>query len=118
MHLPTSWERRLFSLLGAPTTPANLGFIRAWQRAEGGTAAFNPLNTTLDLHGARDYNTAHVKNYRDAVQGIAATGLTLTNGFYPGLVASFVRGTETTAQRVARHRGEITIWGTNPDAIR
>lgn len=116
--LPARWVTRLLSLIDAPATVGNVGFIRAWQRAEGGTAAFNPLNTTLELHGATDYNRVHVKNYRSGIDGIAATALTLANGFYPHLLSDLQLGSFTVTQLVARNRHEIKIWGTNPDAIR
>lgn len=53
---------------------------RAWQaqmQAEGGSAHFNPFNTTLSMPGATDFNSVHVKNYVSAKQGIEATVKTL-----------------------------------------
>lgn len=116
--LPARWIVRLLSLLDAPATLDTVRFIGAWQRAEGGTAAFNPLNTTLRVWGSSDYNTVHVQNYRDGVSGIAATALTLVNGFYPGLVRDLRAGNLSVEQMVSRNRHEIKTWGTNPDAIR
>lgn len=71
------WEQQLLAELGAPVTPNTLNFLRAWQRAEGGTAAFNPLNTTLSAPGATAYNSVGVRDYPSANEGIRATAQTL-----------------------------------------
>lgn len=85
----------------------------AWARAEGGTARFNPFNTTEPWPGASEYNTAGVKNYPSAQAGIAATVATLRNGFYPGLVRDFTSPRGLTARQiVARNAGELNTWGT------
>jgi cytochrome c peroxidase len=64
--------------------------------AEGGTAAFNPWNTTLWMPGATAYNTfgnnEHVYNYPNAAVGIVATVDTLTNGYYPAILTHFKAG--------------------------
>jgi hypothetical protein len=85
----------------------------AWTRAEGGTAAFNPFNTTEPWPGATDYNTALVKNYPTASAGIAATVKTLRNGYYPGLVRDFRKPYLLSARKlVTRNAAELDKWGT------
>jgi hypothetical protein len=51
----------------------------AWMQAEGGSAKFNPLNTTLKEPGSTTLagNTAGVQNYVSGGQGIDATAKTL-----------------------------------------
>ncbi len=106
------WANQLLGALGAPATPARLRFLAAWQKCEGGTAAFNPLNTTMPLLGASDYNGAHVKNYRDELQGLAATLLTLRLDYYHGLVQA-LRAPNLTAVQIAQ-KGALGLdtWGT------
>lgn len=53
----------------------------AWQRAEGGTASFNPWNTTQDWAGATIYNSIGVRNYASREDGIAATVTTMEYGY-------------------------------------
>jgi hypothetical protein len=78
--------------IGAPASTANLHACLAWQTAEGGSATWNPWNTTQPAKGASDYNSAHVKNYPDRATGITATVHTLMNGFYPHVLAQFRAG--------------------------
>lgn len=111
-HLPPHWERRLLDVLGAPVTLESLKLLDAWQRAEGGTARWNPLNTTYGLFGATDYNKVGVKNYRRATEGVCATALTLVNGYYRGIVGDLQRGTLTAREVVTRNAREFDTWGT------
>ena len=116
-HLPFMWKFRLLRAIKARGVKQNRRLLEAWARAEGGTAAYNPLNTTQPWPGATDYNTVHVKNYPNGAAGITATAITLTNGHYPGLVVDLKQGAKTAEQIVADRRDEIKVWGTNPDTI-
>jgi hypothetical protein len=77
--------------VGAPATETNLNLLKAWQASEGGTAAYNPFNTTRDskAQGQSNYNTFgsgyHVRNYPNFQVGVATTVATLRN--YPGVIA-------------------------------
>jgi hypothetical protein len=71
------WVRDLLGALAVPGTYNNALSLIAQMQAEGGSAKFNPLNTTRDMPGATDYNTVHVKNYRSYGQGIDASARTL-----------------------------------------
>jgi hypothetical protein len=75
--------------IGAPVTPTNIGLLRSWQQAEGGTAAWNPWNTTqrIAVPGVTDYNTTGVKNYPTESAGVTATVSTLLNGKYNPVVS-------------------------------
>ena len=105
-----NWERQLLRRLGAPVTKENLRFLSAWQRAEGGSARFNPLNTTQHAAGAGSYNSVGVRNYRNAQQGLSATLKTLLNGRYTGIVNGLKNGAP--AGQLADELA-ASPWGTN-----
>ena len=117
-HLPYLWRFRLLVKLraGGGYFP-NRQLLGAWAQAEGGTAAYNPLNTTEPWPGATDYNSVHVKNYPSGSAGIAATYVTLVNGHYNGIVADLRVGKKSAVQIVESRRAEFETWGTNPDTI-
>jgi hypothetical protein len=104
------WESQLLHSIGAPATPENLRALAAWRQAEGGTAAFNPLNTTEGAAGASDYNRVGVKNYIDETSGIHATAQTLLNGRYGNILSALRDG--RSAQAVA-HAVGASPWGTS-----
>lgn len=106
----SNWQRRLLRALGAPVTEANLAFLNAWQRAEGGTARYNPLNTTQTWAGATAYNSVGVRNYPNARAGIQATVKTLLNGHYAAIVNGLKSG--ASAADLAR-AVEASPWGTH-----
>ena len=100
--------------LGAPVTPNTLQLCRDWQRFEGGSASWNPWNTTSWAPGATDYNSAHVRNYPDEATGISATVSTLRNGYYPDVVVALQSDRpEDTWGEDAAIIGQINIWGTH-----
>lgn len=105
------WTRDLLALLGAPGSLANVLALIAQIQAEGGNAAFNPLNTTLPMPGATDYNTVHVKNYTSYQQGLDATAHTLKQTNMQPLFNALTAGDSTTAY----WRGlAVSPWGTKP----
>ncbi|MFL6162081.1 MAG: hypothetical protein ACJ74U_07630 [Jatrophihabitantaceae bacterium] len=99
----------VLSGIRAPVTRMNIHACEAWQVAEGGSATWNPWNTTQPAAGASDYNSAHVKNYRDHATGVAATVRTLTNGHYAHILAEFRAGDGglKVCQAV-----DASVWGT------
>lgn len=131
-HLPDHWIQKLCAALSVqgwrdgvfPHQVVRL--FTAWQKAEGGTATFNPLNTTnhvKDAFGAwqgADYNKIGVCNYQSSFYGISATAATLLAGDYDSLVDALrtADATGVTAETlVENHRAELKTWGTNPDTI-
>jgi hypothetical protein len=121
-HLPPHWQGHLLRSLGALVGHENVRLLTAWQQAEGGTARWNPLNTTFDLPGATDYNSVGVKNYPRPTWGVYATGLTLTSPAsgpltYGKILGHLQAGSSTAEQIVSDCRDEFQTWGTNPDAI-
>lgn len=76
------WATALLAMGGWPTTAAAEKSIVAWEQREGGGGANNPLNTTLPMPGATDFNSVGVKNYVSIQQGLQATVETLHGGPY------------------------------------
>ena len=73
-----AWASALLKRMGAPVNDANLSAMSTWFRHEGGLNHNNPLNTTLGMKGATDWNSAGVKTYLSMDQGVTATIETLT----------------------------------------
>lgn len=116
-HFPPIWRYRVLAAIKGKGSDTNRELLAAWAKAEGGRARWNPLNTTQWMPGATDYNSAHVRNYRTPADGIKATAITLTNGYYPGIVSDLRDGTIPAAKIVQRHRAEFDKWGTGADHI-
>lgn len=74
------FARELLRELRLEPTKRRLWALLAWMQAEGGNARFNPLNTTLEMPGATNYNSVGVKEYVDLRQGVIATAKTLNDG--------------------------------------
>jgi hypothetical protein len=62
----------------------------AWEQAEGGKAAYNPLGTTLNLAlpGETIFNSSKVQNYPSFQAGVTATAKTLEEPRYSAVVAN------------------------------
>lgn len=116
-HLPPKWKQRLGGLMLFPSTPGNDNLLDAWAKAEGGTAGWNPLNTTYGMLGATDYNSAGVKNYPSPIHGISATAMTLQLVPYRSLWADMQNGGYTAVQLVERNRHAFDTWGTGADNV-
>lgn len=87
------WAISLAQGLGN-TSPTQeiIDFIVGWSAKETGVqtpeytgAKFNLLNTTQPWINTTDFNSVHVKNFASYNDGIAATVVTIRNGFYPAL---------------------------------
>lgn len=103
----------MLGVLGAnPGYAQGVRLLDAWATAEGGTAHWNPLNTTLRLYGSWPYNSVGVQNYQRPIQGLCATALTLCNGYYNGILGALQGGTLTAEQIVEAHAAEFDTWGT------
>lgn len=112
MHFPILWRFRLLRAIHAKGNWSNRKLLGAWARAEGGTAKYNPLNTTEPWPGATDYNTVHVRNYPTGAAGIAATAATMVNGHYDGIVKDLRAGKKSARQMVTDNAAEYDVWGT------
>lgn len=123
-HLPPNWIGHVLAVIGGAHTAEKARYLNAQQRAEGGSAAWNPLNTTFDLPGAWNYNSIGVKNYPRAIWGVCATALTLAGPAsgpltYPKLLSHLQAAAPgPTAETIlAECADEIRRWGTDPDLI-
>lgn len=67
------WWRDILGGLNAPDTANNRSNLSAWTNCEGGTARYNPFNTTLSWPGSTCYNSVCVRNYKDYQTGLLAT---------------------------------------------
>lgn len=105
----TGWDTNVLKQLGYPVTAQNLAFLRRWHLAEGGTASYNPLNTTQPWQGASSYNSVGVKNFPNAQAGIAATVKTLKNGNYPAILQALKSGNPSWSAQLAQN---LSTWGT------
>lgn len=107
--------------LGAPVTKRNLWALVSWMQAEGGSASWNPLNTTQEMPGATTYNWVGVKNYKSFDQGVEATVKTLNYGADRNLY-----GYKPIRHRLRKNAWafwtlravEDSIWGTGGLALR
>lgn len=95
--------------IGAAASPEALTFFRAWRQAEGGTARYNPFNTTLRVTGSADYNRVGVQHYPSARAGVDATVTTLLNRRYAALVQAIREGRSARAMADAL---AASPWGT------
>lgn len=90
------WARALLGRLGYSASRSNVTAILAWMRAEGGnwnnSAHYNPLNTTQSMSGATSMNSVGVKSYTSWDQGLAATVITLRNGYYGHILSALSSG--------------------------
>jgi hypothetical protein len=94
-----------------------LDFLGAWADCEGGTARFNAFNTTYRLIGSRNYNSAGVQHYQDALQGTAATLLTLRLPVYADLRAALTAEGLSATEIARRSSRGLAIWGTGNACI-
>ena len=105
--------RAILARIGAPQTTQNISSMTAWIRHEQASwppaAKFNPMNTTLPMPGATNFNSVGVKNYTSWAQGIEANAQTLSGG-YPCLVARFRSGAGVCGGGCA---GDFLKWSGN-----
>jgi len=108
----TGWQRDILAAGHFPATKQNDAFLSEWQTHEGGSATFNPMNTTQPAGGTTDYNSVHVKNYPSRQVGAKATAQTLRNGYYPAIVAALQSGDPYGKGDHAAINKELGTWGT------
>ena len=113
VEVTDSFATKLASLLGVKNDDGWFtGFLRQWQRYEGGTASYNPLNTTQRITGSYNYNDIGggmgVQHYPDEDTGVMATYQTLINGYYPDLLQTL-----QTRQVTPGTAANISKWGTH-----
>jgi hypothetical protein len=79
---PDEWAKAMLAALSAPVSSDSIDALKTWARFEGGhyknSAAYNPLNTTYSMPGAKGMNSVGVKAYSSWDDGIKATVESLT----------------------------------------
>lgn len=111
------WAYDLATRMGNPQPSAEiLAFLVAWQKAEGTTAANNPLATSQDMPGATVFNSHGVKNYASRDDGLEATAITLGYN-YPGY-ADIRDGILSNNPALALQGLYASPWGTDADNVR
>lgn len=106
-----TWAHDLLVKIEAPLSLANALALIAQIQAEGGKAAYNPMNTTLQMPGATDYNGVHVKNYRTYEQGLEATAATLRQANMARLYTALKSGKSAATYWTILPTSK---WGTKP----
>jgi cell wall-associated NlpC family hydrolase len=101
--------------IGAKVTPQNLKLLQGWQQAEGGSASYNPFNTTQSAPGAGSYNSVGVRNYTNSGQGTQATIKTLLNGRYGNILADLKAGNAAPGKFAADVGA--SPWGTSGQTL-
>src|SRR5215813_9952992 len=111
------WRRTIsHPKIQAPVTLRAMCAGVCWRVAECGAAVAaqgarnNLLNTTRALPGATDFNSAGVKDYTSAEQGVWATVLSLTNGHYDEVLELLRAGASAPEVLAAVGRSP---WGTS-----
>lgn len=105
----TEFYQTLLTALQAPVTQENMKFLLAWRQAEGRGGTNNPFNTTYNLPGSTTMNSAGVRNYKSAQDGLIATIKTLKNGRYDCIVNGLRK--DLGADRIAQCES-LKTWGT------
>lgn len=115
--LKRDWRLDVLSRLGnTHPTDGVLSVMDAWRKAEGGTAAFNWLNTTQRAEGATCYNRVPcVKNYISYEQGINATVETLLSD-HPGY-DQIVAGLQQNDPQQVIEGIRQSPWGSSADRV-
>lgn len=126
-HLPEKWIERLCNMLEIPIDHQIMRFFQAWQKSEGGTARWNPLNVTNHVHSQAhgdwqqgDYNSTGVCNFNHQWQGLCSTIDTIQQDTFSDLLISLrhVKANQSSAEEVVEgHESAIRVWGTNPQTM-
>jgi hypothetical protein len=109
------WARELLARLPAPDGFDQVVAIVAWEAAEGTTAAWNPLATTMPAPGSTRFNAAGVQNYPSFDVGLDATVRTLRLRHYTAIVDALRRGAPA---RQVLEAVAASPWGTGEAAVR
>lgn len=96
---------------GWPMTASNISFLEQWQRREGGTAGGknNPLNSKQKLGDSTPLPNG-IQQYGDPNAGAVATANTITNGYYPDLVAALKAGNASDADASGALAPDLSKW--------
>lgn len=113
------WLHAFYDALSVPHTNRNAWAGVSWIQAEGGTALWNPLNTTQRMPGSWNYNSVGVQNYVSFEQGLEATVKTILQartslGYY--LILERLRASARPSSTL--RAVEKSQWGTGGLALK
>jgi len=93
----TQFAYQLLAALGVRPTYDSVAAIVAWETLENTQALNNPLATerVMGVPGEDNFNSVGVRNYPTLAVGVAATVVTLSNGYYGGILSALPNGTFT-----------------------
>jgi hypothetical protein len=111
--VPNSFMQNVLAQIRAPATAINVRNLQTWQRFEGGTALWNPLNDTDEHPGSTPYNSAGVQNYPTAPVGERATAGTLQNGRYTAILVKLRASAPLSQWNDVSVLEQINTWGTH-----
>ena len=107
---PAQWAKDFLTKLGMPITGENVRAIKAWEKAEGTAADFNPLATTQSgFAGETRFNSVGVKNYASYEDGLNANIKAISNGLYGHILDALRAGNDAGAVATAIANSR---WGT------
>jgi len=91
----TQFAYQLLAALGVRPTYDSVAAIVAWETLENTQALNNPLATerVMGVPGEDNFNSVGVRNYPTLAVGVAATVVTLSNGYYGGILSALPNGT-------------------------
>jgi hypothetical protein len=95
---------------------SQIAFMRSWRQHEGGSATFNPFNTTLKKPGSKPFNTNNgfpVQNYPDRATGLSATLNTLLNKKYSEVIKAIKNIKTDQDINKAMQAVNDSPWGSN-----
>lgn len=115
--VPNNFMANVLAQLKAPQTTVNIQSLQTWRQFEGGTALWNPLDTTEYRPGATPYNTfggnLHVWNYPNAAVGEEATASTLKNGQYTAILVKLWDSAPLPLWNDPSVLEQLDTWGTH-----
>lgn len=109
------WWQDILSGIKAPDNKINRSNLNAWQACEGGSAEYNPFNTTLAWPGSSCYNSVCVRNYPSLLAGESATISTLLQSNMSAIVHALRNSYDRAAFADAVGNSP---WGTSGACIR
>jgi len=110
------WASGVLASIGAPIDEVNVDTLWAWSNAESGPDVMrwnNPLNTTEPWLSPPSHpmNSVGVQAYMDVASGVAATVVTLENGYYPVILDHLRRSVPR--QQWGDACANLDTWGTH-----
>jgi hypothetical protein len=102
--VPNSFMADVLAQIRAPQSAVSIGNLQTWQRYEGGTFTWNPLNVEED---------GKVVDFPNAATGERITAETLQNGRYTAILVKLRAGAPLVSWNDPSVIEQINEWGTH-----